>query len=164
MKSPRIAATIALSSLLCVACGSSSTAEDERAGGAGAGTAQTNRGLGTAGGEDLASTSGCAIDPVYFDYDSNTLDARARTTLDGNARCLNQRRARARVNGMTDPRGTEEYNFALGEQRARTVIRYLSMTGVEESRLTSRSLGEELATGDDETGWARDRRADIEVY
>ncbi|MBX3269201.1 MAG: OmpA family protein [Sandaracinaceae bacterium] len=164
MKSPRIAATIALSTLLLVACGSSSSAEDERAGNAGAGTAQTNRGTGTAGGENLASTSGCAIESVYFAYDSNTLDARARTTLDGNARCLSQRSGRARVNGMTDPRGTEEYNFALGEQRARSVTRYLAMTGVDESRLTTRSLGEEVASGTDETGWARDRRADIEVY
>jgi peptidoglycan-associated lipoprotein len=61
---------------------------------------------------------------------------------------------------MTDPRGTEEYNLALGERRAQAVTRYLSALGVESS-LKARSVGEEMAAGDEDQGWARDRRAEL---
>ena len=89
---------------------------------------------------------------------------RTRDALDANARCLRAKPSLAiTVVGMTDPRGTEEYNLALGEGRARTVHRYLTQLGVDEQRATFRSMGEEMATGEDEAGWARDRRADVEV-
>jgi peptidoglycan-associated lipoprotein len=100
---------------------------------------------------------------VYFAYDSSDLDSRARSSLEASARCLQQRGATARVTGMTDPRGTEEYNLALGDRRARSVKQYLTNLGVDPSRLDVRSVGEEHAAGEDEHGWAQDRRAEIEM-
>ncbi|HEY8432102.1 MAG TPA: OmpA family protein, partial [Sandaracinaceae bacterium] len=60
-----------------------------------------------------------------------------------------------------DPRGTEEYNLALGERRARAVQSYLQNLGIDASRIHASSMGEEMASGTDEASWARDRRVDF---
>ena len=159
----QLASTLAFSvALLAVGCSSSQNAENGADDGAGTGSAQNSGGRSTSGGEDLAAGS-CQVDSVYFAYDSSELDGRARTTLERNATCINQRRASAQVTGMTDPRGTEEYNLALGDRRARTVSGYMSNLGVDGGRVANRSMGEEMASGENESGWATDRRAQIDL-
>jgi peptidoglycan-associated lipoprotein len=82
--------------------------------------------------------------------------------LERDAECIKRSSGiRAVIVGTTDPRGSEEYNLALGERRAQSAVRYLSALGVDAAHLDSRSTGEEYAAGSDEAGWARDRRADI---
>lgn len=106
---------------------------------------------------------GCELSSAYFDYDSSTLSDSARDQLSRNASCLRQRGARGvHLTGLTDPRGTEEYNLALGERRAQSAQQYLKSLGVE-GDVTFSSMGEELATGTDESGWARDRRVDFKL-
>ena len=65
------------------------------------------------------------------------------------------------VTGLTDPRGTEEYNLALGDRRAQSAKKYLESLGLRR-QLSSSSMGEELATGSDEGSWSRDRRVDFQ--
>lgn len=107
--------------------------------------------------------SSCALRPVAFAFDDATLDDRARDALTENARCLRARGdvARLVLVGHADPRGTEEYNLALGERRAEAVRSYLRSLGVDEDRVEVQSMGEELASGEDEAGWSRDRRVDL---
>ena len=61
---------------------------------------------------------------------------------------------------MSDPRGSESEATVMGAARARSVVKYLQSLGVE-AELSWSSMGEELATGVDEAGWARDRRVDL---
>jgi peptidoglycan-associated lipoprotein len=104
----------------------------------------------------------CSLTAAYFPYDSNELDSTARAVLERNAECIKRAPGtRAVIVGMTDARGSEDYNLALGERRAQTAIRYLSAMGVDMADLDSRSTGEEYAAGSDESGWASDRRSDI---
>lgn len=63
--------------------------------------------------------------------------------------------------GRADPRGTAEYNLALGSHRAGSVNSYLQSLGVEKTSLAQTSRGALDATGTDEAGWANDRRVDI---
>jgi outer membrane protein OmpA-like peptidoglycan-associated protein len=63
--------------------------------------------------------------------------------------------------GRADPRGTEEYNLALGSRRARSVNDYLQSLGVEKTHLSQTSRGALDATGTNDSGWANDRRVDI---
>jgi len=108
-----------------------------------------------------ATPTGCELAPVYFDYDSSTLSDSARDQLSRNASCIRDKRLRgAQMTGLTDPRGTEEYNLALGERRAQAAQQYLKSLGAD-STLDVSSMGEELASGSDESGWARDRRVDF---
>lgn len=103
----------------------------------------------------------CQLEPVYFGYDSSTLEGAARDQLARVARCIREQNLSAvHLTGLTDPSGTEEYNLALGDRRAGSAASYLKSLGVE-ARITHSSLGEEMASGEDEAGWARDRRVDV---
>jgi peptidoglycan-associated lipoprotein len=137
----------------------------------GSGRCVANRcepGRGVAAGErtdevTLAARDGNSrcLEHIHFDYDDDTLSQQSRDTLARAADCL-QREGDTRyvLMGHTDPRGSTEYNLALGERRARRVQRYLVYLGVNEARLGVSSVGAEFATGDDEESWARDRRVE----
>ena len=47
------------------------------------------------------------------------------------------------IEGHCDERGTNEYNLALGERRAKSTMNYLVSQGVQASRITIISYGEE---------------------
>lgn len=108
-----------------------------------------------------------ACDPVrvHFAFDKSDLNPDAQSKLDKAAECLkdNQRQI-VSIQGNADERGTNEYNKALGERRARSVYDYLSSRGVSEKQLQTYSFGEEnpLCTGSDESCWKHNRRAAIE--
>ena len=105
----------------------------------------------------------CSVQSVYFDYDSSELTAGTRDRLSSNARCLGTRGYRnVHLTGFTDPRGTEEYNLALGDRRARSARQYLQSFGVD-AHITTSSMGEEMARGMDESSWAEDRRVDFDA-
>ena len=65
------------------------------------------------------------------------------------------------VEGHCDERGSNEYNLALGERRSRAAVAYLVSKGVDQSRFTLISYGEERpqCTEKTEACWARNRRA-----
>jgi peptidoglycan-associated lipoprotein len=110
-----------------------------------------------------AMSSGCELSPAYFDYDSSTLSDSARDQLSRNASCVRERGARGvHLTGLTDPRGTEEYNLALGERRAQSAQQYMKSLGTA-GDVTYSSMGEEMASGTDESGWAHDRRVDFKL-
>ncbi|MEI6709014.1 MAG: peptidoglycan-associated lipoprotein Pal [Methylococcales bacterium] len=69
------------------------------------------------------------------------------------------------IEGNTDERGSREYNIALGEQRARSVANLLLAQGVTSTQLRIVSYGEEkpAASGNDESTWEQNRRAEL-VY
>jgi peptidoglycan-associated lipoprotein len=70
-----------------------------------------------------------------------------------------------RLEGNTDERGSREYNIGLGERRAQSVRRALTLQGVTDAQITTVSYGEErpAVTGHTEEAWGRNRRVDI-VY
>jgi len=109
----------------------------------------------------VTGEGGCTLDPVYFEFDSSLLDSRARRILRQDAECLETISGTVVIEGHCDPRGTSEYNMALGERRARAVRRYLKNLGVQ-SGLRVISKGEEEATGYNKETWQKDRRAEFQ--
>jgi peptidoglycan-associated lipoprotein len=108
--------------------------------------------------------SSCRTESVYFAYDSSEITTDARSTLQNNSACLQQNKTdRVTITGMADPRGTEEYNLALGERRAQAAAKYISTMGTGQTAISVRSVGEEYASGEDEESWANDRRAEFEL-
>lgn len=101
--------------------------------------------------------------PVYFNYDSSEIKADQVSRIEGNSTYINSVDMAIRIEGNCDPRGTNEYNMALGERRALGAKKYLVNLGVDESRLTTVSYGEErmLLHGHDELSWSQNRRADF---
>jgi len=99
---------------------------------------------------------------IHFAFDRYDLSARAREKLTRNAEfILKFPEAKLQIEGHCDERGTNEYNLALGERRAKTVIEFYTMYGVDASRLSMISYGEErpFDTGHNEESWAKNRRA-----
>ena len=83
-----------------------------------------------------------ALEPVYFDFDESTLRADSRSTLQKHADCIKTKGRSLQVEGHCDDRGTEEYNLALGERRARTTRDYMVKLGAARGRLKTISYGE----------------------
>ena len=107
-------------------------------------------------------TGDCQLEPVFFAFDSSEVTPEMRRTLEHNYDCLLKSTGRVTLEGHCDPRGTTEYNMALGERRARMVHKLMSTLGFERERMKILSKGEEEATGSGETGWSKDRRVDFE--
>jgi peptidoglycan-associated lipoprotein len=105
---------------------------------------------------------GCSLDTVYFAFDSSSLEPAARDAIAKNANCIKEKNyGGVQVTGYTDPRGTEEYNLALGDRRAKSVEQYLGSLGIDKGKLSTSSMGEEMARGEDEAGWAKDRKVEF---
>ena len=106
----------------------------------------------------------CEIPTAHFEFDSSALGEDAQTALDALAACFTDGPAAGkgmRLVGHADPRGTEEYNLALGQRRAGSVAGYLGDKGLGEDLLETSSKGELEATGTDEASWAADRKVQI---
>jgi peptidoglycan-associated lipoprotein len=98
---------------------------------------------------------------IYFDFDQYDLTGDARRILTENAKVLVAHPTLIiQIEGHCDERGSNEYNLALGERRAVSVKLYLIKLGVQGSRLSTISYGEELPvdTGHMEEAWAKNRR------
>ena len=98
-----------------------------------------------------------------FDLNSDVLSADARAVLAGNAQWLKDHSTiRVQVAGHCDQRGTEAYNLALGQRRAKAVRDYYEMMGVEGKRVATISYGKEkpLCQVQTEACWQRNRRAE----
>jgi peptidoglycan-associated lipoprotein len=99
---------------------------------------------------------------VHFDYDSALLSEPGQNALRLNAEYLRKNpEAKVVVEGHTDERGSDEYNLALGERRAKAVRDYLTLLGVDAVRLKTVSYGAEQPVDMDhsEEAWSQNRRA-----
>jgi peptidoglycan-associated lipoprotein len=98
-------------------------------------------------GEDTGgagSATQLELDAVQFGFDQYRLDRTAMTVLARAVATLKENPAfQVRIEGHTCNVGTAEYNLALGERRAAAVRDYLVSRGIESSRLTAISYGEE---------------------
>ena len=74
---------------------------------------------------------------------------------------IDNQAVRFTIEGNADERGSQEYNIALGDERAAAVKKYLAAEGVLPSRMDALSYGEErpLCREENETCWQKNRRA-----
>lgn len=99
---------------------------------------------------------------IFFDFDKSNLTSEAKRILEENARQLQDARSTTiTVEGHCDERGTNSYNLALGERRAKAARDYLRSLGIAASRVKTVSMGEErpFDSGHTEAAWAKNRRA-----
>ena len=99
---------------------------------------------------------------VYFDYDKYEIKFMPLVEAHANFVKANAK-AKVRVQGNTDERGSREYNLALGQKRAEAVRKALVLLGAREDQLEAVSLGEEkpACTESSEECWGRNRRGDM---
>lgn len=98
---------------------------------------------------------------IYFDFDKSTLTPAAQDNLLRKAEWLRENSdATVTIEGHCDERGTIEYNLALGDRRAESAKAFLIDLGIDPSRLTTISYGEERPVDPRhmEEAWAKNRR------
>lgn len=102
---------------------------------------------------------------VSFDYDSAQIKPAFKTTLNKLGGIINKYdRTIVYVVGHTDSTGSESYNLALSERRARAVEEYLIGEGVSPSRLRSEGRGEADPRAPNSTAAGRQLNRRVEIY
>ena len=103
-----------------------------------------------------------SLSDIHFDFDKYELTADSMKTLDTHAEWLKANpKHLVLIEGHCDERGTDAYNVALGERRAKATQNYLAAHGVRTARITVISYGEERpqCSEHSEECWAKNRRA-----
>ena len=170
----RLTAVILLSLMFLVGCSKDSTkmtdavsdtpgSEDSTASATGEDEVLIEMGLDESSSEEeemdlLAQTA------VYFDFDQSIVKDDAQKVIRAHAEVLVQNPdVKLHLAGHADERGTREYNLALGDQRALAVSAFFQEFGVNSSRITTVSYGEEFPAvqGSDDESWELNRRVEI---
>jgi peptidoglycan-associated lipoprotein len=115
----------------------------------------------------LQPVQGVTFSPVYFAFDSYVLPPAEVSKVEAVAQHLLQNAGHVVVvEGHCDERGSNEYNLALGENRALAVRSYLANLGVAADRIQTRSYGEEkpAVAGTGESAWQMNRRGEFSLF
>jgi peptidoglycan-associated lipoprotein len=102
------------------------------------------------------------VEDIHFDFDRYDINPGAAKILDANARWMKANPAAlVLIEGHADERGTNEYNLALGDRRAKAALNYLIGQGLSADRFTVISYGEEWPMCQERNAacWAKNRRA-----
>ncbi len=132
-----------------------------------------SEGIGLA--EDAEAAAAASAEPekdllserkIYFDFDRSNVREEFGAIIEAHAQYLvDNPSASLVIEGHCDERGTREYNIALGEQRAHSVSKMLTLLGASKSQIRTVSYGEERpeVEGHEEPAWQWNRRA-VLVY
>jgi peptidoglycan-associated lipoprotein len=103
-----------------------------------------------------------SLEDIHFDYDEYDIRPEAKPILEKVASWLLKNPSSIiLIEGHCDDRGTNEYNLALGDRRAKSARDYLVALGIASNRIEMLSYGEEkpLCIEETEECWAKNRRA-----
>lgn len=102
--------------------------------------------------EEELATASAGLEDVFFQFDSWTLTAEAKESLERDMGWLtNEPSSSLIIEGHADQRGTQAYNMILGKKRAMAIRDYLSQLGVDPSRLSIISYGKDKPFCQDHT-------------
>ena len=102
------------------------------------------------------------VHDIFFDYDTADIRTDAQATLSQDAAYLNSHPdVKIVLGGYCDERGSNEYNLALGQNRAESARNALVNAGVAATRIRVISYGKEkpFCTESTEECWQQNRRA-----
>jgi peptidoglycan-associated lipoprotein len=152
MKPVRLMSLVLLSAMTFAAC--STSGKGGRDSGA--------NGSGIDDGSIPVASEGSELKDIRYDFDSSSVREGERNTLKANGQwLLANPKTNVVIEGHADDRGTNEYNMALGERRAKSAFDFLRSLGVPAQQMSTISYGEELPLdqGRTEDAWAKNRRA-----
>jgi len=105
---------------------------------------------------------------IYFDFDKYNIRSDQQENLDADAELFKSDIAKdltIKIEGNCDEWGTDEYNYALGLKRAKSVRDALSVKGIDKNRMVMVSYGESnpICTDHTKECWAKNRRVEFEL-
>ncbi len=103
---------------------------------------------------------------IHFDFDKYNIREDQKPLVEEDAKIVNSDDAKdfsVKLEGNTDEWGTDEYNYALGLRRAKSVKSALVTLGVDANRLMIISYGESnpVCTEHNKACWAKNRRVEF---
>ncbi|MGA7106941.1 MAG: peptidoglycan-associated lipoprotein Pal [Terracidiphilus sp.] len=102
------------------------------------------------------------VQDIFFDYDTYDVRADAQSTLSHDASYLaSHSNLKIVIGGYCDERGSDEYNLALGQNRANAAKNALVTAGIAADRIRVVSYGKEkpFCSESTEACWQQNRRA-----
>lgn len=106
------------------------------------------------------------LNNIFFEFGLATLKEESFPELNRLMKLLNDNPTiQIEISGHTDNVGSDEDNLKLSEDRAASVVEYLSSNGVSKNRLTPKGYGESkpIATNETEEGKQLNRRVEFTV-
>ena len=106
------------------------------------------------------------LNNVFFDFDKWDLRPESFLELNRVVKLLEENPAIViEMSAHTDSRGSDEYNFKLSDNRARSVMEYILAKGIDPSRISSHGYGESqpVATNDTDDGRQLNRRVQFQI-
>ncbi|MDO5105596.1 OmpA family protein [Capnocytophaga sp.] len=96
-------------------------------------------------GDDLAKTF--KIENIYFDFDKSNIRYDASVQLAKILEVMNEYpNMKIDVRSHTDSRGSDSYNLALSDRRAKSTVKWIIDNGIDPSRITGKGYGETQLT------------------
>ena len=85
------------------------------------------------------------VENIFDDFDKATLRPESKEALDEMVEMLKENpNVTIEMGAHTDRKGSDEYNIALSDRRAQSVIDYLIAAGIAEDRLSPKGYGESV--------------------
>lgn len=106
------------------------------------------------------------LNNVFFDFDKASLKTESFPELDRLVELMNQQsNMKVEISGHTDGQGSERYNLALSEKRAKAVVQYMVGKGINKKRIVTLFFGESkpVATNDTPEGREKNRRVEFKI-
>jgi peptidoglycan-associated lipoprotein len=160
----RIVLALSLPFVLTVGCAHPKTQVKEASAAPSNGSLVKEQAVAPAASSTPDTKNDCGLVRVHFELNSAQIEDGDKPLLEQSAQCLKQdKQLHVTIEGNADERGTEEYNLALGDHRARAVATHLERLGASAAQLKTVSYGKEQpeCTEHDEACWAKNRRAAI---
>ena len=113
---------------------------------------------------ETEKSSTAPLETIYFESDS--VDILNAGAIEENADWLKGHKSRVVIlEGHCDERGDRDYNYSLGDRRARAVLKDLVDKGVSPDQLIVMSRGKDrpAVSSGGQTGWAKNRRVEFVV-
>lgn len=108
------------------------------------------------------------VKDIFFNYDNAQIRGDEQAILDHDAQFLAAHQDwNLTIEGHCDERGSEDYNMALGQSRAKQVMDSLVKQGVKGDAVKLISLGKErpfCTSADNESCWSQNRRAHFVLH
>lgn len=113
-----------------------------------------------------AANKNIKLPVVYFDFDRYDIRSDMQDAINDIARVVKlSDKVKYRIEGNCDEWGTEEYNYALGLSRAKSVQEALARAGVSKEQLSLISYGESnpVCTDSNKECWKQNRRVELTI-
>jgi outer membrane protein OmpA-like peptidoglycan-associated protein len=107
------------------------------------------------------------LDKIYFETDKAIIKPESFPILDAIAATLqgNPDIQLVEIQGHADERGSAEHNLQLTDDRAHSVLTYLTNKGVDPARLNAKGYGKTrpIDPGHNEAAWSKNRRVEFVI-